>query len=144
MFDNKYNPDIINDYNESEINRNKKYELKNIPYKIIINDDIIKVNTPEDFIIKINNNKNEIINKYKDILKNRNIKNTKTLNKKKTKEIEKQFKLSNIDTNEIPDDFTDIKSNFISEFKEKEDEIKNDRQKFNSIIESLLSDGLLD
>jgi len=144
MFDNKYNPDIINDYNESEINRNKKYELKNIPYKIIINDDIIKVNTPEDFIIKINNNKNEIINKYEDILKNRNIKNTKTLNKKKTKEIEKQFKLSNIDTNEIPDDFTDIKSNFISEFKEKEDEIKNDRQKFNSIIESLLSDGLLD
>ena len=144
MFDNKYNPDIINDYNESEINRNKKYELKNIPYKIIINDDIIKVNTPEDFIIKINNNKNEIIKKYEDILKNRNIKNTKTLNKKKTKEIEKQFKLSNIDTNEIPDDFTDIKSNFISEFKEKEDEIKNDRQKFNSIIESLLSDGLLD
>ena len=144
MFDNKYNPDIINDYNESEINRNKKYELKNIPYKIIINDDIIKVNTPEDFIIKNNNNKNEIINKNKNILKNRNIKNTKTLNKKKTKEIEKQFKLSNIDTNEIPDDFTDIKSNFISEFKEKEDEIKNDRQKFNSIIESLLSDGLLD
>ena len=144
MFDNKYNPDIINDYNESEINRNKKYELKNIPYKIIINDDIIKVNTPEDFIIKINNNKNEIINKYEDILKNRNIKNTKKIKKKKTKEIEKQFKLSNIDTNEIPDDFTDIKSNFISEFKEKEDEIKNDRQKFNSIIESLLSDGLLD
>ena len=45
---------------------------------------------------------------------------------------------------EYIDDYVDIKKNFESEFKNTESEIIKDRNKFNSIIDSLLSDGLLD
>ena len=39
MFSSKYNPDVINEFKNSNNSRkNNKFELKNVPYKIIIED----------------------------------------------------------------------------------------------------------
>jgi hypothetical protein len=148
MFSNKFNPDVINIYETKLINRNNcKYDLKNIPYKLILNDEQKKIKTPEDLIIKTHNevsNKSakNIEDKYKLVLEERNI---KVKDKEDKKIIKDNFQLKEINLNEeYIDDFVDIKNNFISEFKNKESEIKKDRDKFNSILDSLLSDGLLD
>ena len=148
MFSNKFNPDVENTYQTNLNNRNNcKFELKNIPYKLILNDEQKKIMTPNDFIIKtpndlINKSEKNIEDKYKSVLKERNIKVKDKENKKIVKD---NFQLKEINLNEeYIDDFVDIKNNFISEFKSKELEIKKDRDKFNSILDSLLSDGLLD
>ena len=148
MFSNKFNPDVINIYETKLINRNNcKYDLKNIPYKLILNDEQKKIRTPDDLIIKtqnevLNKSAKNIEDKYKLVLEERNI---KVKNKEDKKIIKDNLQLKEINLNEeYIDDFVDIKNNFISEFKSKELEIKKDRDKFNSILDSLLSDGLLD
>lgn len=148
MFSNKFNPDVINIYETKLINRNNcKYDLKNIPYKLILNDEQKKIRTPDDLIMKtqnevLNKSAKNIEDKYKLILEERNI---KVKNNEDKKIIKDNLQLKEINLNEeYIDDFVDIKNNFISEFKSKESEIKKDRDKFNSILDSLLSDGLLD
>lgn len=141
MFSNKFNPDVINIYETNLYNRNNsKYELKNIPYKLILKDDIKKINNVNDLVINSDNDIKNLDEKYKLILNERNIKN-----KLEKKIIKEKLELKHIDLNEeYIDDFNDIKKNFKSEFKDKEFEIKKDRDKFNSILDSLLADGLLD
>lgn len=144
MFSNKFNPDVINTFNENLNTRsNNKYQLKNIPYKLIINDNSKKVKTSEDLAIVTNNENKNIEADYKLLLDERNIKLKDKVNKSK---IKNQFELKDININEdvYVEDFKDIKDNFESEFKNTEMELKKDRDKFNSILDSLLSDGLLD
>jgi hypothetical protein len=146
MFSKKYNPDVINDYNNNEyIRKTEQFELKNKPYKIIITDQVDKsVKTTDDLKINVIKDNSEIKSKYDDILKERKIKNiVKKVDKKKEEEISNELSLNSL--NEfICEDFDDVKSEFKSSFKEQEKVIKEDRQKFNSILESLLSDGVLD
>ena len=144
MFSNKFNPDVINTFNENLNTRsNNKYQLKNIPYKLIINDNSKKVKTSEDLTIVTNNENKNIEADYKSLLDERNIKLKDKVDKSK---IKNQFELKDINMNEdvYVEDFKDIKDNFKSEFKNTEMELKKDRDKFNSILDSLLSDGLLD
>ena len=144
MFSNKFNPDVLNTFNENLNTRNNnKYELKNVPYKLIINDNSKKVKTSEDLVIVTNNENKNIEADYKSLLNERNIKIKDKVNKSKIKD---QFKLKNINMNEdvYVEDFKDIKDSFESEFKITEKELQKDRDKFNSILDSLLSDGLLD
>ena len=144
MFSNKFNPDVINTFNENLNTRNNnKYQLKNIPYKLIINDNSKKVKTSEDLAIITNNENKNIEADYKSLLNERNIKIKDKVNKSKIKD---QFELKDINMNEdvYIEDYKDIKDNFESEFKNTEMELKKDRDKFNSILDSLLSDGLLD
>lgn len=148
MFNKKYNPDINNEYKNSENKRNNtKYKLKNIPYKIIINESTNKIiKHPEDLKIKLNNNNNNIKNEYNKILKDRNIKeNNKKLSKKKYEIIKNEFKIKNTELicSEETNDFEDIKDNFKSTFIEEQKNLTEDRNKFNSIIESLLNDNLI-
>ena len=146
MFSKKYNPDVINDYNNNEyVRKTEKFELKNKPYKIIITDQVDKsVKTTDDLKINVIKDNSEIKSKYDEILKERKFKNiVKKVDKKKEEEISNEFCLNSL--NEfICEDFDDVKSEFKSSFKEQEKVIKEDRQKFNSILESLLSDGVLD
>jgi hypothetical protein len=144
MFSNKFNPDVLNTFNENLNTRNNnKYELKNVPYKLIINDNSKKVKTSEDLVIVTNNENKNIEADYKSLLNERNIKIKDKVNKSKIKD---QFELKNINMNEdvYVEDFKDIKDSFESEFKITEKELQKDRDKFNSILDSLLSDGLLD
>lgn len=143
MFIDKFNPDVVNIFKKNINDRNNiKYELKNIPYKLILENDLKQIKTKDDFIV---NNKYENINideKYKMLLDERNI---KFKNKIENKIVKNKLELKEIYLNEeYIDDFVDIKNNFESEFKNTESEIIKDRNKFNSIIDSLLSDGLLD
>ena len=144
MFSNKFNPDVLNTFNENLNTRNNnKYELKNIPYKLIINDNSKKVKTIEDLAIVTPNENKNIEADYKSLLNERKIKLKEKVNKGKIKD---QFELKDINMNEdvYVEDFKDIKDNFESEFKITEMELQKDRDKFNSILDSLLSDGLLD
>jgi hypothetical protein len=145
MFSKKFNPDVVNIFNDNLNNRkNKNFELKNTPYKLIIMDNKQNINTSKDLIINTNSNNKNILDDYNIILDERKIKNKKNKN---NSDIKNELELSDITMEEEEDyidDFIDIKQNFESEFKETEIEIKNDRNKFNSILESLLSDGLLD
>ena len=146
MFSKKYNPDVINEYNNNEyLRKTEKFELKNKPYKIIITDQVDKsVKTTDDLKINVINDNSEIKSKYDNILKDRKFKNVvKNIDKKKEEDLSNELSLSSL--NEfICEDFDDVKSEFKSSFKEQERVIKEDRQKFNSILESLLSDGVLD
>jgi len=145
MFSNKYNPDVINEFKNSNTSRkNNKFELKNVPYKIIIEDaDISKIKTIEDLVINTTEDNSKLNNKYDNILIERKFKNNIKIDKDKMNTIKKELSLTNL-ANDIPEDYEDIKSEFKSEFEKQEIEIKEGRNKFNSILESLLSDGLLD
>lgn len=149
MFNNKYNPDVVNSFNQikSSYDRNS-YQLKNEPYKLIINDDknILK---NDNFEINISENKKDILKDYDIISKERNIKSIKKLTKKNMNEIVSKFKLKNTElfnnsNIDIPDDFEDIRDNFKSSYKDQEKEIKKERNKFNNILDSLLEEGLLE
>ena len=142
MFSDKLNPDVISEFKTSNTKRvSDKFQLKNIPYKIIIEDsDISKIKTTDDLVINTKEDNSKIDRNYNEIVKERKFKNNiKNKNNNNTTEL---F-LTNL-TNEIPEDFEDIKLEFKSEFEKQENEIKEGRDKFNSILESLYSDGLLD
>ena len=144
MFSNKFNPDIVNTYNESlNTRKNSNYQLKNIPYKLIINDNSKEIKTSKDLVVVTKNENKNIDASYKTLLNERNIKLKDKVNKKK---IKNELELKDINVNEdvYVEDFIDIKENFESEFKNTEMDLKKDRDKFNSILDSLLSDGLLD
>lgn len=142
MFSDKLNPDVISEFKTSNTKRvSDKFQLKNIPYKIIIEDsDITKIKTTEDLVINTKKDNTKVDQKYNEIVKERKFKNTI---KKKNNNNTTDLFLTNL-TNEIPEDFEDIKFEFKSEFEKQENEIKEGRDKFNSILESLYSDGLLD
>ena len=147
MFNKKFNPDVTPNYNKYiQTWDNNKYQLKNTPYKLITGDKTPVIKNIEDLQIKNNIDNKDIQNKYSNILNDRNIKQKK-LNQKNKDEIKKKLSLQNtklFDNNEDITDFEDLKDNYISDFKEKEEEIKKDRNKFNKMLESLLEDGFLE
>ena len=144
MFSNKFNPDVINTFNENlNTRKDNKYELKNIPYKLIIKDNSKEIKTSEDLKIITNNENKNIEENYKSLLDERNIKIKDKVDKTKIKN-DLELKDFNLNEDVYIEDFMDIKENFESEFKSTEMELKKDRDKFNSILDSLLSDGLLD
>lgn len=145
MFSKKFNPDVLNTFNENLNNRsNNNFKLKNIPYKLIIKEDTTKnVKTTEDLAININNQNKNIDDDYKTLLDERKIKLKDKVDKDKIKN-EFELKDINVNENEYVEDFIDIKENFESEFKDTEMELQKDRDKFNSILDSLLTDGLLE
>ena len=59
-------------------------------------------------------------------------------------DIKKNFQLECNLENETTNDYIDVKSDFKSEFELQEKNIKLQREKYNSIIDSLLEDGILD
>ena len=146
MFKNKYNPDILNNYNNLEKSYdNTKYELKNEPYKLIIDDDNKLKNN--NFVIFLDKNKKNIIEDFDILYKKRNIKTSKKISKENMKKIKEKFKLKHTELfndNKIPDDYEDIKDGFISDYKTEEEELKRGRNKFNNILDSLLEEGLLE
>jgi len=142
MFNKKYNPDVINNYNNSnKLRKQTKYQLNNNGYKLIINDKKLKVRTTEDLIIKNNNKNNDDIKiNFDKLAKERKIK--KTTNNKNNVELKNKFKLNDIDDNDIQD-YKDLKTDFNSSFSEQKEEIQQDRNKFNRILESLLDENIL-
>jgi hypothetical protein len=149
MFNNKYNPDIQNNFNNLQNSYyNTNYEFKNKGYNLIIEDSNILKDDKFEIEIDTKNNK-KIIDKFQVIYNERNIKKiNKNLTKEEINDIKKKFKLKNTELfnseNEIPDDFDDIKAGFVSDFKEEEEELKKGRSKFNNILDSLLEEGILD
>ena len=149
MFNNKYNPDVLINYNSTTINnKNTKYELKNDPYNLIINDENT-MNNPENLTIKTKQvSQKDILDKFNLIFNERNMNSKKKLSKKNIELIKKQFKLKNTELfnveEDIPENHDEMKIKFKSDFINEEESIKNDRIKYNNILDSLLEEGLLD
>ena len=137
MFNNKFNPDVIYSFeNENKSRINTKYEIKNIPYKVITNENKL-VKNKNDLKIPIKENKEEVKNNFNKIIEERKIK----LLKDKKNNFKELNNLS-LDNNYI-NDFKDLRDESKSEYKEKEEDILKDREKYNNMIESLLNDGIL-
>ena len=147
MFDNKYNPDVNNEFKKEKINRSKtKYNLLNNPYKQIINDKIIKKKkklSPKDFNIEVDSDNLNVLENYNSVIKDRNVKNIKC-NKEELKKFKNELMLQSNMENFESKDFNDIKDDFKSEYESEEKILKEQRNKVNSIINSLLDDGILD
>lgn len=149
MFNDKYNPDVVINYNSTTTNnKNIKYKLKNDPYNLIINDENT-MNNPNNLNIDTKKvSEKEILEKYNIIFNERNINSIKKLSKKNIESIKKQFKLKNTELfsvdDSMPEDYDEMKIKFKSDFSNQEESIKNDRMKYNSILDSLLEEGLLD
>ena len=148
MFKNKYNPDVATNYNQYKNTWDKqKYKLNNEPYKLITSEKAPNIKTIEDLQIKFDNNKQLVYDKYNKLLSERKIKSIQ-LDKQKKKEIKDKLILKNtklFDTEEDHiADFEDLKDDFKSDFKDKQDELRKDRDKFNSMLESLLDEGIFD
>ena len=117
MFNNKYNPDVVHSFeNEDKSRTNTKFELKNIPYKVITNENKI-ASKPEDLKIKINEDKEEVKKNFSKIIEDRKIKLVK-VKPDKMKEINNL----SLDSNYI-NDFKELQDEFKSDFKVKEEDI---------------------
>ena len=137
MFNNKFNPDVVYSFeNENKSRINTKYEIKNIPYKVITKENKL-VKNADDLKIKIKENKEDVKINFNKIIDERKVK----LLKEKKNNIKELNNLS-LDNNYI-NDFKDLRDESKSEYKDKEKDILKDREKYNSMIESLLNDGIL-
>lgn len=137
MFNNKFNPDVEYSFeNENKSRVNTKYEIKNIPYKVITKENKL-VKSSDDLKIKINENKDDVNKNFDKIIEERKVK----LIKDKKSNFRKINNLS-LDCNYI-NDFKDLREDSKSEYKNKEKDILKDREKYNNMIESLLNDGIL-
>merc|ERR1712227_493854 len=132
MFNNKFNPDVIHSFENQD-------KLKNIPYKVITKNSK-EIKNPEDLKIKLKEDKEEVKNKFNKILDDRKIKLTKV--KKNEEDVLKDLNSLSLDSNYI-NDFNELRDEFKSDFKDKEEDIVKDREKYNNMIESLLNEGLL-
>ena len=137
MFKNKFNPDVVYSFeNENKSRINTKYEIKNIPYKVITKENKL-IKNQNDLKIPIIENKEEVNINFNKIIEERKI---KFLNDKKNNF--KELNNLSLDNNYI-NDFKDLRDESKSEYKNKEKDILKDREKYNNMIESLLNDGIL-
>ena len=136
MFNNKFNPDVVYSFeNENKSRINTKYEIKNIPYKVITKENKL-VKNADDLKITIKENKEDVKINFNKIIDERKVKLLKDKNNIK------ELNNLSLDNNYI-NDFKDLRDESKSEYKDKEKDILKDREKYNNMIESLLNDGIL-
>ena len=137
MFSNKFNPDINNSYNHAIKKRDKdKFKLKDIPYKNIINDNLKNVKSSKDLIVKYDDDNSKINQQYNDIIHERKIKQTKSKNNVKLKE--------DIMSEYVKEEHDTLKEEFVTQFESEKKELQGFKNNYNSLVESLINDGLLD
>lgn len=141
MFSSKFNPDILSSFDSINKKREKdKFKLKNIPYKNITNNtnSSKNINSSKDLLLDENEDKIEYNLEYEKMIKDRNIKVNKKI------DIKNEILKDEIMNTYIKNEFNDLKLEFESEFKKEEEDLKNIKDNYNSIMESLLNEGLLD
>ena len=137
MFSNKFNPDITNSYNHALKKRDKdKFKLKDIPYKNIINDNLKNIKSSNELIVKVNDDNSKINESYNNILNERKVKQIKTKNNTKLKE--------DIMSEYVKEEHNLLKEEFVTQFENEKKELQNIKSNYNSLVESLINDGLLD
>ena len=107
MFNNKFNPDVVYSFeNENKSRINTKYEIKNIPYKVITKENKL-VKNADDLKITIKENKEDVKINFNKIIDERKVK----LLKDKKNNIKELNNLS-------------LDNNYINDFKDLRDESK--------------------
>ena len=148
---NKYNPDVLKKYNEKQTKRNcTKYENKNIPYKLIINDDTPKkIKSEKDLKIKINENNSNIKQSYEKIIKQREYDDNNNKISKEKDNINKGDNDINKRNNDVQllgtkqNDYGDLKKSRIDYYKTQQKELNNEKERYSNIMNSLKSKGLI-
>tara|TARA_B100000886_G_C20232642_1_gene411212 strand:- start:293 stop:706 length:414 start_codon:yes stop_codon:yes gene_type:complete len=137
MFSKKFNPDITNSYNHAIKKRDKdKFKLKDIPYKNIINDNLKNIKSSKELIVEINDDNSKINENYNNILDERKVKQIKNKNNVKLKE--------EIMSEYVKEEHELLKEEFKTQFENEKKELQNIKSSYNSLVESLINDGLLD
>ena len=136
MFSKKFNPDIQNLYDNTIKKRtNDKFQLKNIPYKNIINDENKDIKSVKDLNVKVHKDLH-LEDKYNTEIQERKIKSVKKINNP----IKFNDEIVNYDKNE----FNSLKESYNTKFIEEQKDLENIKNNYNTLIESLINDGLLD
>ncbi len=157
----KYNPDVLNNYKDMKRVRDKdekNYELKNTPYKTIINnEDYFKpIRSHKDFMIEVNADNTDIKNRLAEIMDDRKYEdkvNKEIYRDDKREEYEKKFQFRNLEiyalaqeANEGDDDemidHEGLKSTIKDYYKRQEREVQKEKERFNSLLQSLKDAGI--
>ena len=110
--------------------------MKDIPYKNIINDNLKNVKSSKDLIVKYDDDNSKINQQYNDIIHERKIKQTKSKNNVKLKE--------DIMSEYVKEEHDTLKEEFVTQFESEKKELQGFKNNYNSLVESLINDGLLD
>ena len=92
MFNEKFNPDVLDNFNNLNIlSKNQKFKLNNDPYNLIICDEN-KLTDNNNFNINLEKkSKIDILQNYENIINERNIEPAKKLSKKNLNDIKKKI-----------------------------------------------------
>jgi hypothetical protein len=142
---NKYNPDIINKFNNVKDKReNIQYENKNNPYRMIIQENIPKkINNSHDFVIK-DDKKVNVKGEYLKLLKARkyldheNKDNKKVLNDDFTSR-ENLVRLMS----DKGQDFKQLKKERKKYYSKEKDKLEKEKARYNDLLSSLKIKGII-
>ena len=110
--------------------------MKDIPYKNIINDNLKSIKSSNELIVEVNDDNSKINESYSNILNERKVKQIKTKNNTKLKE--------DIMSEYVKEEHNLLKEEFVTQFENEKKELQNIKSNYNSLVESLINDGLLD
>jgi hypothetical protein len=152
---NKYNPDVLNNYNKLVDKRNNNiFTITNKPYKNIINNNNNNnITKSQDLSIDIRQSDKNLLNELDELSNKRNkydnyIKDK--FNEKEKNEYSESFKKNTLNKIKISktldinyNDHTLLKINTNDYLKKDNLNLNEDKQKYNDIVNSLLNEGLL-
>lgn len=148
---NKFNPDVIKKYSDlNQTRQTNKYEFLNKPYKMIIKDKVVtKVNCQDDLKIDLTNNNinvnqnyDKIVNdrKYLDDL-NKEIFNNSNYEKNKNKFDFRKYQVNKMSSES--NDFTNLKKTNKKFYNKQNEELLQEKSKYNDIMNSLKKQGII-
>ncbi|VVU95098.1 hypothetical protein CPAV1605_823 [seawater metagenome] len=146
----KYNPDVVNNYEELLSERRKSSFInKNTPYKIIIQDKIPQnVNNQNDLIINNEDNDNTK-EKLTELLKNResldthnkSLYSTQKFNDNRSNFLNRHNNVNLL--SQKSDDFDKLKKDRKSYYQKERKTLDNEKTRYNNILSSLKEKGLI-
>ena len=146
----KYNPDVLTNYEKSLENRkNENFKKKNTPYRLIIQDKVLsEVKNEKDFKLDTKENV-DIKSRFHDLLENRIIQdntNKKTFAQHKYNENQSNFNNRQNDINLISEsdkDYNKLKKNRKEYYHDQQKTLSNEKERYNNILASLQKKGLI-
>jgi hypothetical protein len=150
----KYNPDVLNNYNRLLDKRNNNiFSITNKPYKNIINTDNKNIEKSEDLALDIRQSDKNLLNELDILSKKRNNYDNfmdDKYNQEKKEKHSKSFNKNNINKKKLSEslntsynDHSLLKINTKNFLNKDNINLNEDKKKYNDIINSLMKEGLL-
>ena len=151
---NKFNPDVVNNYKKLlESRNNQNFQINNIPYKPITKTNIPNnIKSAKDLQIKTDATNIDIKNKLNELSKKRQYDDSlekQKFNSENKNKFEQEFKYRNIEIHKIStsgkdnNNYNNLKQDTNSYYEIQKKKLNQDKERYNDIINSILKDGLL-